>query len=136
MENNPSLPATARYYYRFVDSIGFGSCDGCNRIGPVNHLCLHCCVSEGMMLGSCFVCHHGGPAWEVCQWCEHGRCLVGGYGVCNDEECEKFGPLNLPCSDCRQGIFVPLPHGSMFSNSAEVILKVVLPTISVNHQGN
>jgi len=133
MDELPPMPSTARYYFRFLDTIGFGSCNGCSRIGPRDHLCLHCCVSEGMELGSCHVCHHGGPAWEMCQWCAHGRCLVGGYGVCNDEDCEYYGPLNQSCSECGHGVFVPLTVDSLFCNSAEVVLKVVLPTTGVYH---
>ena len=133
MEVLPPLPATAHYYYRFVDTIGFGSFDGCYRIGPLGHLCLHCCVSEGMVLGSCFVCHHGGPAWEVCLWCKRGRCLVSGYGECNNEDCDWNGPLDQPCDDCGESVFGPVPPGRLFHNSAEVVLKVVLPTTGVYH---
>jgi hypothetical protein len=127
MNDLPALPSTARFYYRFVDSVGFGSCDGCYRIGPVNHLCLHCCVSEGMELGSCFVCHHGGPAWEDCQWCARGRCFVTGYGECDSEDCDWNGPLGQPCSNCRDGVYAPIAY-HLFSNSAEVTLQVVLPS--------
>ena len=128
MDELPPAPTTARFYYRFVDCIGFGSCDVCYRIGPQNHICLHCCVSEGMELGSCFVCNHRGPAWEDCQWCEGGRCLVSGYGECNNEDCEWYGPLGHGCSDCGEGVFTPVPLSHLFSNSAEVTLQVALPT--------
>ena len=133
MDELPPLPATARYYFRFLDTIGFGSCDGCSRIGPRNHLCLHCCVSEGMVLGSCYVCHHGGPAWEACQWCVQGRCVLGGYGRCNDEECEYYGPLGGTCLECGQGICETLSVDDLHSNSAEVRLRVLLPTTVVYH---
>ena len=129
MDDSP--PPTPRYVYRFVDSIGFGSCNGCNAIGPEGHLCLRCCVLEGMVLGSCNVCHHGGPAWEACQWCRRGRCLVSGYGECNNEDCEVNGTLGDPCSDCGEGSYAPVPLSHLFSNSAEVHLHVALPTTGV-----
>jgi hypothetical protein len=107
MVDLPPLTETPRYYFRFVDSIGFGSCDGCYRIGPVNRLCLDCCVSEGMTLGACFVCHHGGPAWEGCHWCERGRYLAPGYGQCR--ECDWHGPGGEDCHNCDDGVFAPIP---------------------------
>jgi hypothetical protein len=136
MANLPTLPSTARFYYRFVDSIGFGSCDGCNRIGPERHLCLHCCVSEGMELGYCNVCHHAGAAWEECDWCRRGRCLVNGYGECNSEDCDWKGPLGQPCGDCGEGVFEPIPISHLFSNAAEVTLQVVVPSSTDPTIGN
>jgi hypothetical protein len=122
MDDLPPLPRTPRYYFRFVDSVGFGSCDGCYRIGPVNRLCLNCCVSEGMTLGACFVCHHGGPAWEDCHWCERGRYLAPGYGRC--PECDWYGPGGDDCHNCGDGIFVPLPPG----DPDEVVLVITTST--------
>ena len=116
------LASTPRYYFRFVDTIGFGSCDACYRIGPVNHVCLHCCISEGMTLGSCFVCHHEGPVWEECQWCERGRCLAPGYGQCR--ECEWHGTVGDECRNCEDGIFTPLSVSG--SDSSNVLLDIIV----------
>jgi hypothetical protein len=112
--------STPRYYFRFVDTIGFGSCDACYRIGPVNHLCLHCCVAEGMTLGACFVCQHEGPVWEECQWCERGRCLDPGYGQC--QECEWHGTVGDECRNCEDGFFTPLSD----SGSVDIIVSAEL----------
>jgi hypothetical protein len=120
MVDLPPLPGTPRYYFRFVDSVGFGSCDGCYRIGPVNRLCLKCCVSEGMTVGACFVCHHGGPAWESCHWCERGRYLAPGYGQC--PECECYGPGGDDCQDCGDVFVVPIPP-----DPDEVVLVITTP---------
>ena len=128
MNELPIILTRATFYYRFVDSVGFGSCDGCYGIGPVNHICLHCCISEGMELGSCLVCYHRGPAWETCQWCERGHCVVSGYGECNNEECEWEGALGEQCSNCGDGSFVPVEPTHLCSNAAEVTLLVPVPS--------
>jgi hypothetical protein len=125
------MHTTARFYYRFVDSVGFGSCDNCYGIGPRNHLCLRCCVSEGMVVGSCFVCHHKGPAWEGCQWCEYGRCLVSGYGSC--DVCEEYGTLGSTCENCGDGVVEPIPVDLLLDSAAEVNLQVVTPTTCFHH---
>ena len=123
-DNMATPSATPRYYFRFVDTIGFGSCDACYRIGPVNHLCLHCCVSEGMTIGPCFVCHHAGPVWEECQWCERGRCLAPGYGQCR--ECEWHGIVGEECQNCGDGFFTPLSASGSGSDSSNVLLDIIV----------
>jgi hypothetical protein len=119
----PPLPSTARFHFRFVDTIGFGSCDGCYRIGAVDHLCLHCCVSEGMTLGSCFVCSHDGPAWESCDWCRDGRFLPPGHGQC--VECEYYGTVGEECHNCENGVFAPIPEEAEL-DSSNVLLAIIV----------
>ncbi len=71
---------------------------------------------------------------KTAQWCERGQCLVSGYGVCNNKDCEWKGPLDQDCSHCGEGVFAPVPLSHLFSNSAKVILNVVLPTTGL-YQG-
>jgi hypothetical protein len=123
MEEPAPVPTTARFYFRFVDRVGFGSCDGCYQIGPVDHLCLHCCVSEGMTLGSCFVCMNDGPAWEQCHWCKQGRYLPPGYGQCC--ECEWHGIVGEACQNCEDGLFTQLAVNSR-SDSSNVVLDIIV----------
>jgi hypothetical protein len=106
MDNLPPLTPTARFYFRFVDSIGFDSCDTCYQTGPVDHFCLKCCFSEGMTLGSCFVCHNGGPVWEYFHWCKRGHALPPVHGQCH--KCKYHGILGKHCNNCDDGTFLPV----------------------------
>jgi hypothetical protein len=96
------LPLTAEYRYHFVDHIGFGTCDSCGQEGPRNKLCLHCCVSEGMILGVCFVCLHKGRVWDGCEWCDSGQYMAPVFGMCTS--CEYRGPSGEVCQ-CDDGVY-------------------------------
>jgi hypothetical protein len=99
---DPKIPTSPHFRFGFVDHLGFGSCDNCNQEGPVNRLCLRCCVAEGMILGICFVCSHKGPVWYECDWCEAGEHMPPVFGMCDN--CEKRGPGGKAC-ECGDGTY-------------------------------
>ena len=87
------------FRYWFVDTIGWGTCNGCEGQGPVGKLCLECSGHPGMVLEACFVCGHQGPVWCWCKWCDHGQHVTAVYGECN--ACELKGPFGEKCDEVR-----------------------------------
>ena len=91
----------------------------------MNHLCLHCCASEGMVLGTCFVCQHDGPAWEKCHWCERGLSIPPGSGQCR--ECGWYGVVGDNCTGCDDDVYAPIPEDTgSDSDSSNVLLDIVV----------
>ena len=113
-----------RFWFRNTDSVGLGCCDGCNRIGPEERLCLYCCADAGMVIGTCFACMNDGPIWEMCHWCPRGRYLGDEYGMC---ECDWLGPVGDECTMCGDGVFLSLiPSVEIETPTATLVLSEVL----------
>ena len=120
------LPSSARYWYRFEDTIELGSCDGCNRTGPEDRLCLDCCVSEGMVIGACYGCNNDGPIWENCHWCLQGRYVSADYGVC---ECDWYGPVGAECTNCEDGVFMERTPSVVSSDGYDSAISQVIEVL-------
>jgi hypothetical protein len=98
-------PDPCYYRYIMVDTRGLGSCRNCYNIGPVDMICLDCCVkAQGVTLGQCFACPHRGPVWEACEWCKEGQNLPPVYGIC--DVCDHRGEVGDECESCGDGKYI------------------------------
>jgi hypothetical protein len=102
---------------------GLGTCEGCDMFGPVNRLCLHCCVAMGMVLGRCYACDREGPINENCHWCEQGRYLVVGYGMCLD--CEWLGTVGEGCPICEGDAVITVLAEESDTELEEICVMVI-----------
>jgi len=112
-----------RFWFRFEGERGMGTCESCSGRGPVNRLCLRCCVLRGMELGICFACNREGPFEEACHWCDDGRYLNSDYGIC--PSCEWLGTIGVQCGMCGDALFEAVPHDSGNDSDSRLIIVMV-----------